>query len=131
MEKVGHFVDDEQDHTDTQGTDGQDTDNGQASLRTVEDSQHGGDHTDKPGTDGGQNGKNRVNNAGSSTAQHHGIEKHRNTTFQKILLCTVWPQPEHLTKKGVKTRIKRRLESLWRWTQLTPQNISKVPLGTS
>ena len=46
MEKVGHFVDDEQDHTDPQGTDGHDTNNGQASLRTVEDSQHGGDHTD-------------------------------------------------------------------------------------
>lgn len=111
MEKVGYSVDDEQDHANTQSADGQNADDGQASLGTVEDGQHGGDHTHEPGTNGGQNGQDSFSNAGSNTGQHQRIEKHRNTTFQKILLCTVWPQPEHLTKRGVKTRIKGNLKA--------------------
>lgn len=113
MEKVGYFVDNEQDHADAQTADGQNANDGQTSLGTVEDGQHGGDHTHEPGTDGGQNRQDRFSYTGDSTGhEHKAIKKHRNTTFQKILLCTVWPQPEHLTKRRAKTRIKGRLESL-------------------
>lgn len=96
MEKVGYFVDDEHDHADAQSTDAQNADNGQASLGTVEDGQHGGDHTHEPGTDGGQNGQDRLNNAGSSTGQHQRIEKHRNTTFQKFIYAK---RPGHSRKQ--------------------------------
>lgn len=100
MEKFADEIDHHQDNSNAQTTAGQNAQNGQTALGGVEDRQHGSNHGHKPSADGGEDGHNRFDDAGVSGTSHNcnGIEIHENTTFQKILLCTVWPQPEHLHK---------------------------------
>lgn len=102
MEKVGYFVKDEQDHADTQGANGQDTNNGETSLRSIEDSQHSGDRTHEPGRNGGQNRQNGLDNAGTSTGQHQGIKQHKKTQPFKNFIMHGLATTGALDKKGGK-----------------------------
>lgn len=89
VEKALDETDNKENHANAKATNSQDAENGQTGFGRIENRQHGSDHRHKPSADCSEdvhNGRNNTGIASSPGHEHEGIEKHRNTTFQKFIM---------------------------------------------